>query len=96
MHGEPLLIIVVLVFGIGAFLFGVIYVVCSILSAIGRGMMGIVRPHRRTGTAELDGTLSRPLVCPRRTCRKVEHRGDARFCGQCGAELAVGRLRSRY
>ena len=86
MHGDLLLVVLILVFGCAAFLFGLVYVVGCVVSAVGRGMWTLVRPWRRGGTAENVRTFSRPLRCSRVNCRKVEYR-NARFCSQCGARL---------
>jgi len=86
MHGDLLLVVLILVFGCAAFLFGLVYVVGYVLSAVGRGMWGLVRPCRGPGPTERVQRLSRPLRCSRVNCRKVEYR-NARFCSQCGAPL---------
>ena len=86
MHGDLLLVALILVFGCAAFLFGLMYVIWCVVGAVGRGMWGLVRPWRRIGTEERVRTLGRPVFCPRLNCRKVEYR-SARFCSQCGAPL---------
>jgi len=87
MHGDLLLILVVLIFGCAAFLFGVVYIVCSAVGFVGRGLMSIVRP--RTGRFICGGAsvrLGPPSICPRENCRKIEHR-RASFCSRCGTRL---------
>lgn len=88
MHGDLLLVVVILVFGCAAFLFGVIYLVCSVIGFVGRGVFRVLGPRRRaTGPPEA-GHRPKTLVCPRAHCRKVEHR-DASYCSQCGAPLTA-------
>ena len=89
MYADPLVIFLVLMLGGVSFFFGIFYVLYRMVAGVGRGMarmLGIERrpelPHafraRREG----------PLICPRRECRKVEHR-HARYCSQCGTSLAA-------
>ena len=87
MQGDLLLVALFLVFGIAAFLFGLVYVVWCIVGGIGRGMWSLLRPWRPVGTAERARTFGRAVYCPRLNCRKVEYR-NARFCSQCGAPLS--------
>ena len=87
MHGDALLLILVMVFGCAAFFFGVIYLVFRVFAWFGRGFVGVFRtappkepvggPHRRRAL----------LVCPREECQRVEGRRDARYCSQCGVSL---------
>ncbi len=86
MQGEALLVVLIVVFGCAAFLFGLVYVVCAVFAAIGRGFWGLVRPLGRIGPVGSLRPGGRPLVCPRANCRKAEYR-EARFCSQCGARL---------
>src|SRR3989304_2114680 len=51
MQGDLLLVALILVFGVAAFLFGLVYVVWCIVGAVGRGMWSLVRPWRPVGTA---------------------------------------------
>jgi hypothetical protein len=86
MHGDAVLIVLLLVFGCVAFLFGVVYLLCQSFAWVGRGLLGIFRPCRRADEAgpRMPGLRSR--VCPNERCRKVEYR-KARFCSQCGTRL---------
>lgn len=86
MHGDVLLVILILVFGCAAFLFGVIYVICQFVAWIGRALFGIFIPRRSVTTPGSATHNPRGRVCPREGCGKVEHR-DARFCSQCGMTL---------
>ena len=86
MHGDLLLVVLILVFGCAAFLFGLVYVVGCVVSAVGRGMWTLIHPSRCSGPPAPARKLSRPLRCPRVNCRKVEYR-NARFCSQCGAPM---------
>jgi len=86
MHGDLLLLVLMLVFGCAAFLFGLVYVVWCVVGAVGRGMWSLVRPRRPIGKQEQVRAFGRAAYCPRPNCRKVEYR-NARFCSQCGAQL---------
>ena len=86
MQGDLLLVALILVFGVAAFLFGLVYVVWCVVGAVGRGMWSLVRPWRPVPTAERARPFGRAVYCPRLNCRKVEYR-NARFCSQCGATL---------
>ncbi len=86
MHGDVLVVILLLVFGWAAFLFGVIYVLCKLTGWIGRGLRDVFRPSPRGETKRRSVSGPRPLVCPDLQCQKVEHR-DAQYCSQCGARL---------
>jgi len=86
MHGDLLLVALVLVLGCAAFFVGVIYLACNFFAAIGRSLLGLGR--RRGATAgRCAGRFGRARVCPRERCRKVEYR-PARFCSQCGARFS--------
>jgi len=88
MHGDLLLVVLILVFGCAAFLFGLVYVVWCVVGTVGRGMWSLVRPRRHVGNPVCRGgrTFGRAVYCPRPNCRKAEYR-NARFCSQCGATL---------
>lgn len=88
MHGDLLLVVLILVFGCAAFLFGVIYLVCSIIGFVGRGVFRVLRPTRRRMDLEGGARHPKTLVCSRAHCRKVEHR-EASYCSQCGAPLTA-------
>ena len=86
MQGDLLLVALILVFGVAAFLFGLVYVVWCIVGGIGRGMWSLLRPLRPVGKMGRACTFGGTVYCPRLNCRKVEYR-NARFCSQCGATL---------
>ena len=86
MHGEVLLVILILVFGWAACLFGIIYFVLKFVSLLGRKVFGVFKPDPLTPAAERSMVGARRRICPRELCRKVEYR-DARYCSQCGAQL---------
>lgn len=86
MHGDLLLVALVLVLGCAAFFVGVIYLACSFLAFIGRSLLGLARP-RGTASGRCATGLGRGRICPCERCRKVEHRA-ARFCSQCGARFS--------
>jgi len=84
MQVDVIVVLLIVVFGCAAFLFGVFYLVCQAVGAVWRGAVGLIRP----GGGVSRTAAARPeRVCPRPECRKVEHR-QARFCSQCGAALA--------
>ena len=87
MHGDLLLILVVLVFGCAAFLFGVVYIVCSAIGVVGRTLFSIVRPPQvRRLQAANQFRAGPPRICPQENCRKIEYR-RASFCSRCGSKL---------
>ncbi len=85
MQVDAVVILLVLVLGCAAFFFGLFYLALRALAWMGRGMWGTVRPTGKRGTAA--GSASRPRVCPRDRCRRLEYRAEARYCGQCGEPL---------
>ncbi len=84
MPGEPFIFIVVLILGLAAFFFSILYILARVVgfvfSGLGRMLGG---SGRRT---PIGHGASAGLICPREGCRKVENR-PARFCSQCGARL---------
>lgn len=96
MHGDILIILVLLVLGVAAFFFGVIYAACRALASVGRGIVRLLSPRGVPCSPRASAPpAARPAqsqgrrtfrVCPREQCRHVEHR-PARFCSQCGAKL---------
>lgn len=96
MHGDILIILVLLVLGVAAFFFGVIYAVYRVLASVGRGIAHLLWPRRVPCSPRVPAApAARPArsqgrrtfrVCLREQCRHVEHR-PARFCSQCGAKL---------
>lgn len=86
MHGEILLVVLILTIGCAAFFFSMIYLLGRFFAFLGRGLVGVFSPraaarHRRLAS----GGAFR--ICPREQCRKIERR-PARFCSQCGARLS--------
>ncbi len=81
MHGDFLLLVLLMVFGCAAFFFGVIYLFCRLFGWVGRGMLSAVRP----GAPENRAGTTQERVCLRSGCRRVEYRPEARYCSQCGA-----------
>lgn len=86
MHGDVLVIVLLLVVGCAAFFFGVIYVVCQLFVWLGRSVWAVFRPHHGGNGRAHSHPMTRPRVCPNERCRKVEYR-MARYCGQCGTPL---------
>jgi len=92
MHSELLLVVLILIIGCASFLFGVIYLVCSALRIVGRGVYRLVVPSGGRGCAARRSSGA-PLVCSRPGCRKIEYR-KARFCSRCGAALTAAAVSS--
>ena len=86
MHGDLLLVALVLVLGCAAFFVGVIYLACSFLAFVGRSVLGLAKP-RGAASGRTAHRRSRWTICPRDGCGKVECRA-ARYCGQCGMRLS--------
>ena len=86
MHADALLVILLLLFGLAAFLFAVIYMFCQFFAWVGRSLLGLVSPDRPGGPVCPPRVGSRPRVCPNERCRKVEYRA-ASYCSQCGTPL---------
>jgi hypothetical protein len=87
MHGDALLIILLLVFGCAAFFFGVIYCICQLFAWVSRGVWGVLRHRCSSGPAAWPAAGSRRRVCSNERCRKLEYR-KARYCSQCGTPFA--------
>ena len=85
MHGDLLVLGMILLFGCIAFIFGVIYLTTSFFSFVWRTTLGSLFP-RSAGRVMLRDAFDGRRVCPRANCRKVEHRA-AKFCSQCGARM---------
>lgn len=90
MHGpEPFVLALLVVLGLAALIFGIIYTVLrligSALCGVGRLLTGRVKEGRavsvRVGHAP--AASNGPRVCPRPACRHVEYRA-ARYCAHCG------------
>lgn len=87
MHGDVVVIVLLLVCGCAAFLFGVIYLACQLFLGIGRGLMSMVSPGRAHRARTGGGRAGPGLACPNPHCRKAERR-PARYCSQCGTSLS--------
>ena len=84
-----IVVVLMLVVGCAAFLFGVIYLTGRLIGGAGRCMMRLVRPGRRQTPGRPLAPIQTVLVCPREQCGRTENRSDARFCSQCGTQLAT-------
>ncbi len=84
MHGDILLVVLILTLGCAAFIFGVIYLVCKFFGFVGRGVVSVFTRHPSTGSQGHQSGSPGVRVCPREQCRKTEYR-PARFCSRCGA-----------
>ena len=88
MHGDALVVVLILIFGCAAFFFGLIYALGRCFAWMGRGVTGLFRPRRPGDPRSQPPRRTRPGVCPNEKCRHVEYRRGARYCGQCGASLS--------
>jgi hypothetical protein len=86
MHADVVVLILVLVLGCAAFIFGILYVIGRLIGGIGRGVISIFRSSRPGASAQRFNPCRKMRVCPRPECRKIENR-DALYCSQCGARL---------
>lgn len=79
----PLIIFILL--GCVAVVFGVLYLACRVIGGLGRGLFRLAGCVTGADTA---GRRRQALarMCPRPQCRKVEYRQGS-FCSQCGARL---------
>lgn len=95
MHADIALVLLVIVFGCAAFLFGLVYIVGGIVMTVGRGIFGMFRPHRlRSGcgvrvSGFSDATAS---TCPK--CHHIDARGG-RYCSRCGTRADARKTVSR-
>lgn len=87
MQVDALVIILVLILGCAAFLFGVISLIWQILAWVGRGMVSTIRPRPAGKASPAAPMLRSRRVCPRLECRRVEKRREARYCSQCGSPM---------
>ena len=85
MHGDLLIVVLILVLGCAAFFIGVIHLACRLIGSLGRSFLGLIHP-RAGDRRPSAGPFGRARMCPRESCHKVEYR-PARFCSQCGARL---------
>ncbi|RME37589.1 MAG: hypothetical protein D6788_09140 [Planctomycetota bacterium] len=83
MHGDVLIVGLLLVFGCVAFLFGLVYLAVQLLLGVGRAIGRLF--GGRPPLAETPPPVRR--VCPNRECRWAESRPEAAFCPRCGTPL---------
>lgn len=83
MQVDLLVFLIVLVFGLAAFILGVIALIWKAVSAVGMSLVRLVTPGRK---ARAQAVRQAGLICRNPHCRKVEYR-SARFCSQCGRPL---------
>lgn len=88
MHADALVIVLVLVFGCAAFLFGVICLIWRAMVWVGRGVLSIGRPSSGRGVRAPARMAPAVRICPRELCRRVEYRREACYCSQCGSPMA--------
>jgi len=92
-HGDILILLLVVILGVAAFFFGVLYMLWEVLATVFRGARRALSPRGRG--SKPSPPAARPVrsrtfrVCQNPRCRHVEQRA-ARFCSQCGGELADG------
>ena len=86
MQADLLLIVVILIFGVGAFFLGIFYFVWKVLVGLGRGLMRVCGGCQSSKRGPARRYRSHPVVCPMPECRKMEYR-VANYCSRCGAPL---------
>lgn len=84
MSAEPFVVILVMVFGCAAFIFGIMFMAVRVLAWFGQGLGGLIRPGKRVHSR---AASAQQRECRRERCRRVEHRPDAKYCCQCGGPL---------
>ncbi len=85
MYGDPVVVILVMIIGCAALIFGVLYFLGRAAGTIGRGFLAILGIGR-SNVAESGLNGNDTVVCSNEKCRKIECR-DARYCSQCGSPL---------
>lgn len=80
------IVLLLLVIGCAAFLFGIFYAFCRIIGAFFDGVVSLFRPRRVRLHDDNLVMRSELFLCPRPKCGKLERR-DASYCSQCGARL---------
>jgi hypothetical protein len=85
MPGDPIVIVFMLVIGLAAFLFFILYLFGRTLGIIGRGFLNLVRGGRPGNRAQR-GREGGRLICSRDQCRQIEYR-NGQYCSRCGAPL---------
>lgn len=94
MHADLALMLLVLVFGCAAFLFGIVYVVYWVLSAVWGGLVTVVTPASEKSSGKAGAAPPNGQVCPNRDCRHAEWR-EASYCCRCGERLRRPRAEAK-
>ena len=87
MQGDVLLLVLFLVLGCAACIFGVLYLICRLFARVGRGVAGVFKPCGPAGMPKRLMKGPRRRVCPNVQCRKNEYRREAVYCSQCGVRF---------
>ena len=86
MHVDLPIVLLLLVIGCAAFLFGIFYAFCRIIGAFFTGVVSLFRP-RRMRLHDVEFMMRDELLhCLRPKCGRLERR-NAHYCSQCGARL---------
>lgn len=80
------IVLLLLVVGCAAFLFGIFYAFCRIIGAFFDGVVSFLRPKRLRVPDSVFMMRDDQSHCPRSKCGKLERR-DGLYCSQCGARL---------
>lgn len=94
MHADLALMLLVLVFGCAAFLFGIVYFVYWMLSTVWGGLVMVATPASKKLSGKSGAASSTGQVCPNRHCRHAERR-EASYCCRCGARLTQPRAEAK-
>lgn len=86
MQIDVVILPLMLLLGLAAAAFGVIYVICQIVRVMGRGIRFLFASPRQD-FPKSHAKVRRFRICSQRYCRKMEYR-DAIYCSQCGARLS--------
>jgi len=86
MNADLPIVLLLLVIGCAAFLFGIFYAFCRIIGAFFDGVVSLFRPKRLRMPDVCFVMRDEQVLCPRSKCGKLERRG-ALYCSQCGVRL---------
>ena len=86
MHGNLVIVVLLVVLGCAALGFGVVYLCFRLVAGLGRGCVRLFRPGSDRSELPSDAEPGHPRMCPNLRCRKIDIR-SGRFCSQCGVRI---------